>query len=202
MMSDSETYCEIASEDLKKKLPEDQKLSKLCSEARLNLVEVGQFFFALPSPNGAKNQSPCREYTLLPDEKENCAKGWIQSDARFGPVSDKKVCKSHGRSSVEIYVPSLFKGQTKSWINIVNSVEKYVRQAMPIQEEERASVKLAAKARPRLVSSSTSNYNFIPMKQRKWIDIEVKKIQGPLLLPDVTIHWSITSAQGSWSRRR
>ena len=73
---------------------------------------------------------------------------------------------------------------------------------MPIQEEERASVKLAAKARPRLVSSSTSNYNFIPMKQRKWIDIEVKKIQGPLLLPDVTIHWSITSAQGSWSRRR
>ena len=26
------------------------------------------------------------------DEKENCAKGWIESDARFGPVSDIKVC--------------------------------------------------------------------------------------------------------------
>ena len=33
------------------KLPEDQKLSKLCSEASLNLV-------------GAKNQSSCREFTL------------------------------------------------------------------------------------------------------------------------------------------
>ena len=71
-----------------KKLPEDQKLSKLCSEASLNLVEVGQLFYALPSPNGAKNQSLCREYTLPRDEKENCAKGWIESDARFGPGSD------------------------------------------------------------------------------------------------------------------
>ena len=90
------------------KLPEDQKLSKLCSEARLNLVEVGQFFYALLSPNGAKNPSSCREYTLLRDEKENCAKGWIGSDARFGPVSDIKVCKTHGRYSVEVKVPSLF----------------------------------------------------------------------------------------------
>ena len=29
----------------KKKLPKGQKLSKLCSEAGLNLVEVGQFFY-------------------------------------------------------------------------------------------------------------------------------------------------------------
>ena len=43
------------------KLPEDQQLSKLCSEASLNLVEVGQFFYALPSPNGAKNRSLCRD---------------------------------------------------------------------------------------------------------------------------------------------
>ena len=46
------------------KLPEDQKLSNMCSKASLNLVEVGQFFHAIPSPNGAKNQSLCREYTL------------------------------------------------------------------------------------------------------------------------------------------
>ena len=77
------------------KLPEDQKLSKLCSEASLNLVEVEQFFYALPSSSGAKNQSFCREYTLPRNEKENCAKGWIESDARFGPVSDMKVCKTH-----------------------------------------------------------------------------------------------------------
>ena len=75
------------------KLPEDQKLSTLCSEASLSLVEVGQFFCALPSPNGAKNQSLCREHTLPRDVKEICAKGWIESDARFGPVPDKKFAK-------------------------------------------------------------------------------------------------------------
>ena len=91
MKSDRETYCKITSEDLKKKkLPEDQKSSKLCSEASLNLVEVGQFFNALPSPNGAKNQSLWREHASPRDEKEHCAKGWIESDARFGPVSDTK----------------------------------------------------------------------------------------------------------------
>ena len=42
------------------KLPEDQKLSKLCSEAGLNLVEIGQVFHALSFPNGVKNQSLCR----------------------------------------------------------------------------------------------------------------------------------------------
>ena len=62
---------------------------------------------------------------------------------------------------------------------LVNGVEKYVREAMPIQEEERASEKPAAKARPILKPSSTSNWNFIPMEQRKWIDIEVKKSKDP-----------------------
>ena len=49
---------------------------------------------------------------------ENCAKGWIESDARFGPVSE-----THGRYSVEVKVPSLFEDKTASWIRIVNGVE-------------------------------------------------------------------------------
>ena len=61
----------------------------------------------------------------------------------------------------------------------MTGVEKYVREAMPIQEEERASGKPAAKARPILKPSSTSNWNFIPMGQRKWIDIEVKRSEDP-----------------------
>ena len=67
---------------------EQEILSKLCSEAGLNLVEVGQFFLALPSPKGPKNQSSYREFTLPREEKETCAEGWIESDARFGLVSD------------------------------------------------------------------------------------------------------------------
>ena len=34
------------------KLSEDEKLSRLCLDADLRLVEVGQFFCALPSPRG------------------------------------------------------------------------------------------------------------------------------------------------------
>ena len=79
------------------KLSEDQKLSRLCSEAGLRLVEVGQFFYALPSPRGEGNQSLCREYTLPRDQKGTRIKGWIQSNVRVGPVSDIKVCNKYGR---------------------------------------------------------------------------------------------------------
>ena len=70
--------------------------------------------------------------------RENCIKGWIGSNARFGPVSDIKVCKSTGRYGIEVQVPSSFKDQTTSWSRIVNGVEKYVSESMPIQEEESA----------------------------------------------------------------
>ena len=76
----------------------------------------------------------------------------------------------HGGYSVEVKVPFLFEDQTTSWIRIVNGVEKYVKEAMPIQEEERASGKPAAKARPILKPSSTSNWNFVPMEQERWIN--------------------------------
>ena len=60
----------------------------------------------------------------------------------------------HGRYSIEVQVQSLFKDQTESWIIIVNGVDKFVREALPIQEEEKASGKPAAKAILKLSSSS------------------------------------------------
>ena len=77
---------------------------------------------ALPSPKEPKNQSLCREYTLLRDDERTCANGWIQSNAKFGPASDIKVCKSIGRHGIEVEVPSLFEDQTISWIRIANGV--------------------------------------------------------------------------------
>ena len=50
---------------------------------------------------------------------------------------------------------------------------------MPIQEGEEASGRPAAKAKPILKPASTSNRNFIPMRERKWIDIEVQKSKDP-----------------------
>ena len=82
------------------KLSEDQKLSRLCSEAGLRFVEVGHFFCALPSPRGKANHSLCREYTLPRDQKGTRVKGWTQSNVRFGPVSDPKVSNKYGSYSV------------------------------------------------------------------------------------------------------
>ena len=86
LLQDYEQKCE--------RPPEDQKLSKLCSEAGLTLVEVGQFFYASPSPKELKIRSLCREHALpREDEEENCTRGWIRSNERFGPVLEIKVCK-------------------------------------------------------------------------------------------------------------
>ena len=106
-------------------------------------------------------------------------KGWIESDARHGPVSDIKVSNKHGRYSIEVQVQSLLKDQTESWIRIVNGIDKFVREAMPIQEEEKASGKPAAKARPILKQSSMSGWDSTPMKQRQWIEIEIQESKDP-----------------------
>ena len=84
------------------RLPEDQKISKLCSEAGLNLVEVGQFFYALPCPGKPKNQSSCRENASPRDEEKNCIEGWIGGNARFGFVLGMKVSETVGSYSVEV----------------------------------------------------------------------------------------------------
>ena len=77
----------------------------------------------------------------------------------------------------------------------MNGIDKFVREAMPIQEEEKASVKRAAKARPILKPSSTSDVNFTLIEQRQWIDIEIQESKGVLLFSSVKIHHSITSTQ-------
>ena len=50
-----------------------------------------------------------------------------------------KVCNKYGRYRIEVQVQSLLKDQTEFWIRIVNGIDKFVREAMPIQEEEKAS---------------------------------------------------------------
>ena len=50
---------------------------------------------------------------------------------------------------------------------------------MSIQEEEKASEKPAAKARPILKPSSTSGWDSTPTEQRQWIDIEIQESKDP-----------------------
>ena len=161
------------------KLSEDQKLSRLCPEAGLRIVEIGQFFCALPSPRGKENQSLCRENTIPRDQEGTRIKGWIQSNVRFGPVSDMKVWTHNGRYSIEVQVQSLTQDQTVSWIIIKNDIDKFVREVMPIQEEEKALERPAAKARPLPKPSLTSGWDSTPVEQRQWIDIETQEYNDP-----------------------
>ena len=48
---------------------EDQKLSKLCSDADLKLVVKGQYFNTLDTEEGQEMQHLCREYTMLREER-------------------------------------------------------------------------------------------------------------------------------------
>ena len=66
---------------------------------------------------------------------------------------------------------------------------------MPIQEEERASVKPAAKARPVLKPSINKQLELFSGEAEKMDRHWSEKIQGPLLLPDVKILYAITSTQ-------
>ena len=54
--------------------------------------------------------------------------------------------------------------------------------SFPIQEEEKASGKPAAKARPILKPSSTSGWDFTLIEQRQWIDIEIQEFRNPKIL--------------------
>ena len=106
-------------------LSDNQKLSKLCSDAGLKIVEKGQYFFTLDTEEGLNEMEHlCREKTLPRNEKKTRAKGWILKNTRIGPVLDIQVCFHQDRCSIEILVESLFPDRTASWVRIVNGIEK------------------------------------------------------------------------------
>ena len=73
-------------------MSEDQKLSKLCSDVGLKLVEQGQYFYTLDTEEGQQMQHLCREYTMPRNEKGTRVRGWILKNTRIGPALDIKVC--------------------------------------------------------------------------------------------------------------
>ena len=154
-------------------LSEDQKLSKLCSDAGLKLVERGQYFRTLDTEEGQEMQHLCREYTMPRNEKKTRTRGWILKNTRIGPVLDIKVCHHEDQYTIEDLVQSLFQDRTASWVRIVNGVDKYATESMLTKEEENiASGKPIAEARPRQKPTVTLTPVSIPVLERRWIDIE------------------------------
>ena len=183
-------------------LSEDQKLSKLRSDAGLKLVERGQSTsILLVTEDGQKMQRLCREYTMPRNEKMTRARGWILKNTVSVPVLGAKVCHRGDRYSIEVLVESLFQDRTASWIRIVKVVDKYLTQ----EEEDIASRKPFAKARPRQKPTVTRTPVSIPVRGRRWTDIETQRSNGQkcvdvskaitrLLRHDQTVHRDIDGA--------
>ena len=121
-------------------LSDDQKLSKLCSDAGLRFVERGQYFFTLDTEERGRMQHLCREYTMHRYEKKTRAKGWILKNTKIGPVLDKQVCRHEDRYSIKVLVESLFQGRTASWVRIVSGINKYVTEST--ETRRRKSIEL------------------------------------------------------------
>ena len=103
-------------------------------------------------------------------------RGWIRKDKRIGPVLNIKVCYRNELYRIEVPVPSLFQDDTASWVRIVNGVDRYVTESMPTaKEEDIASEKPIAKARPRQKPTVTLTSVSIPVLERKWIDIQTQR---------------------------
>ena len=142
-------------------MSDDQKLSKLSSDAGLKIVELGQHFFTLDTKEGNEMQHLCREYTMLRNEKKTRTKGWILKNTRIGPVLDVKVCRHEVRYSIEVLVEDLFQDGTLSWVRIVSGIDKYVTESMQTKEEDHGvSVRLVAKARPTIEARSEAVFRF------------------------------------------
>ena len=109
-------------------------------------------------------------------ERKTRVRGWILKNRRIGPVLNKKVCCHDDRYSIEVQVPSLFQDNTVSWVRIVNGVDKYVTESMlTTKEEDIASRKPIAEARPRQKPSVTLTSVSILVLERIWIDIETQR---------------------------
>ena len=87
-----------------------------------------------------------------------------------------EACYHDDRYSIKVLVESLFLDRTASWVRIVSERDKYVTESMQTKEEEyRASVRPVAKARPRLKPAMKLSSVSIPVRDKKWIDIETQR---------------------------
>ena len=160
-------------------LLDDQKLSKLCSDAGF-LQEIGKGHIFITIEEGSEvMQTACWEYTQPRDLKTFRPRGWIRSSMKIGPVLDVKLYPHEGRYCIDIVIESLFKDQTVSWVRIVNGINKYVTETSEEISIENVQLsmstgRLVAKAEPRLGPVVNLSTNYVPVNERIWIDINSK----------------------------
>ena len=89
-------------------LSDDQKLSKLCSNAGLKTVEGRQCCVTLDVEGPSGMVHLCTECTLPRNDQRTRARGWIRRNTKIGSVLNIHVCRHEDRWSIEIQVRSLF----------------------------------------------------------------------------------------------
>ena len=121
-------------------------------------------------------QHLCREYTMPRNEKGTRIRGWILKNTRIDQVLNAKVCCHDAPYCIQVQIPSLFQDNKVSWVRIMNGVDKYVTESMlPTKEEDMASGKPTAKARPRQKPTVTLTSVSIPVLGKRWIDDETER---------------------------
>ena len=130
----------------------------------------------------------CREYTLPRDDPASEPKGWIRGNMRIGLVLEVTTSFQHFNHGIEIRIKSVNQDNSHSWVRISYGMVKYVNDFIEdntenladSQEEESvqtsssvvaARSKAKAKPQPRESTGMTT----IPLRERKWIDIEPSK---------------------------
>ena len=136
---------------------DNQKLSKLSSDAGLNSVERGKYFITLDAEGPSGMVHLCREYTLFRNDPRTRARGWSRRNTKIDPSLERLLLSSWRSWKYWDSGPISVSRQTLLVFRFVNGVEKYVTETTETigDEEHRALGKSIAKARPRLKSSIT-----------------------------------------------
>ena len=96
-------------------------------------------------------------------------------NTKIGPVLDVNICFHQGHHGIEVMIESLFRDRTVSWVRMVNGIDKYVTETSETISLEsvkhRVTGKLVAKAKPQLKLALTLSPISIPVRERKWMDI-------------------------------
>ena len=190
-------------------LPEYQKLSNLCSDLGSKIFEKGQFFITLNGEEGQMKWRICREYTLLRSEEVSRVRGWILGNTKIGPVLDVRVCLHQERYGTEMFIESLFRDGTASWVRIVNGINKDVTETsetISLQNvEHRVTGKPVAKAKPRPKPSVTTVSHFFSCSWKKRDRHQSREIPSRLFHivkshDSIAATWPISPSKRWWSR--
>ena len=154
----------------------------------VHVVEVGQYFMTKDTGDFRQFRAvACREYTLHRDDESSQPRGWIQGNTRIGPVLEVTTSYMYGKHGIEIRIWSVSQDNSQSWVRISYGTNKYVvdsnynntEVSADLPEEQALQLKVKdfacrskAKAKPQRREPVDHSPSIIPMRERKWIDIE------------------------------